>query len=121
MKDKAKDIAILKTMGAGRRSLMRIFMIVGASIGFLGTLIGTALGIILALNIKPLQHFLNWLFGQDLWSPEIRFLTEMPAKINFSEVLLVVLISFLLSFLATLPPARRVAKLDPVEVLRNEG
>ena len=121
VKDKAKDIAILKTMGAGRRSLMKIFMIAGASIGFAGTFLGSVLGILLALNIKPLQRFLNWAFGQDLWNAEIRFLTEMPAKINFSEVLLVVGISFLLSFLATLPPARRVAKLDPVEVLRNEG
>ena len=120
VKDKSRDVAILRTMGASRRSVMKIFIISGASIGVLGTLIGVGLGITLSLNIDNIQQGLGSLMGTDLWNPEIRFLAEMPAEIKTSEVITTVLIALGLSLGATLPPAYRAAKLDPVEVLRFE-
>jgi len=121
VKDKAKDIAILKTMGASSRSLMQIFMIAGGSIGFLGTTTGLILGIIVTENIQPIQTFIQSFSDVNLWSPEIRFLTEMPAEMKTGEVVTTVVISFVISFLATLFPSARAARLDPVEILRNEG
>lgn len=121
VKDKSKDIAILKTMGASSKSLMKVFIIAGGAIGFLGTLLGLFFGVLITLNIQPIQRFIQSFSDVDLWSPEVRFLTEMPAQMKPSEIITIVLIAFLISFLATLPPARRAAKLDPVEILRNEG
>jgi lipoprotein-releasing system permease protein len=121
VKDKSKDIAIMRTMGAGRRSMMKIFMISGAAIGFAGTLLGVALGVLIVINIQPIQDFIQSFFNINLWPAEVRFLSEMPAELKFSEVALVVVISFLLSFLATLPPSWRAANLDPVEILRHEA
>lgn len=121
VKDKSKDVAILRTMGASGKSMMKIFIIAGGFIGIVGTVLGFVLGVILTLNIQAIQKFLNWVLGQDIWSPEVRFLTEMPAVMNPNEIIYIVLISFIISFLATLPPARRAAKLDPVEILRNDG
>lgn len=121
VKDKAKDVAILRTMGASGKSLMQVFMVAGASIGFLGTLVGLILGIIVVENIHPIQQFIQSFSDVNLWSPEVRFLTEMPAKMKTTEVVAVILIAFFISFLATLPPAWRAARLDPVEILRNEG
>ncbi len=121
VKDKSKDIAIMRTIGAGRRSMMKIFMISGAAIGFAGTLLGVALGVLIVINIQPIQDFIQSFFNINLWPAEVRFLTEMPAELRFSEVALVVVISFLLSFLATLPPSWRAANLDPVEILRHEA
>ena len=120
VKDKSRDVAILRTMGASRRSVMKIFIIAGASIGVLGTFLGVALGLGLALNIDSIQQGLGSLMGTDLWNPEIRFLAEMPAEIKLSEVLTTVFIALGLSLAATLPPSYRAAKLDPVEVLRFE-
>ncbi|MEE8295071.1 MAG: lipoprotein-releasing ABC transporter permease subunit, partial [Sphingomonadales bacterium] len=121
VKDKSKDVAILRTMGASGKSLMKIFVIAGGSIGFIGTLLGLGLGVLITENIQPIQRFIQSFSDVNLWSPEVRFLTEMPAQMKASEIITIVLISFLISFLATLPPARRAAKLDPVEILRNEG
>ena len=121
VKDKARDVAILRTMGAGRASLMRIFIMAGASIGFLGTLLGLALGVLIASNIHTLQTIIQSLSSVELWSPEVRFLSEMPAEIRLSEVAVTVVVAFLLSFLATLPPAWRAANLDPVDLLRYEA
>lgn len=121
VKDKARDIAILRTMGASRTSLLRVFIMVGASVGFLGTMIGLVLGVAIAENIQTLQNLIQSFTSVDLWSPEIRFLTEMPAQIRFSEVAITLLVAFLLSFLATLAPAWRAANLNPVDILRYEG
>ena len=121
VKDKSKDIAIMRTMGASRRSMMKIFMISGAAIGFAGTLLGVALGVLIVIYIQPIQDFIQSFFDINLWPAEVRFLSEMPAELKFSEVALVVVISFLLSFLATLPPSWRAASLDPVEILRHEA
>ncbi len=121
VKDKSKDVAILRTMGASGKSMMKVFIIAGGAIGFLGTLLGLFFGVLITLNIQPIQRFIQSFSDVDLWSPEVRFLTEMPAQMKPSEIITIVLIAFLISFLATLPPARRAAKLDPVEILRNEG
>ena len=120
VKDKGRDIAILRTMGATRGSVMRIFLITGASIGVFGTIAGAALGVLIATNIAALQKLLNTITGIDLWDPTIRFLTEIPARLDTGETLMVIGMAVGLSFLATIFPAWRAARLDPVEALRYE-
>ncbi len=120
VKDKGRDIAVLRTMGATRGSVLRIFFISGASIGVLGTLAGFALGLVFCLNIEPLRQFLSSLSGTELFSPEVYFLSRMPAEVDVGEVTSVVLMALGLSFAATLYPAWRAASLDPVEALRYE-
>jgi len=120
VKDKGRDIAIMRTMGATRRSMLKIFILTGATIGVVGTIAGTALGISFALNIEEIRQFLQGLTGTELFSAEIYFLSKLPAKIDWSEVITVVIMAFSLSLLATLYPAWRAARLDPVEALRYE-
>ncbi len=118
--DKGKAIAILRTMGAPRGMIMRIFMISGTSIGVTGTVAGFALGLAFCANIDAIRRWLESLTGTELWSEEIRFLSRIPAEINNNEVLSVVLMALALSFLATLYPAWRATRIDPVEALRYE-
>ena len=120
VKSKGRDIAILRSMGATQGAVMRIFFLAGASIGVAGTLIGFGLGIAFALNIDSIRLFLEGLTGAELWSAEIRFLSRLPAEINPDDVTRVVLMGLGLSFLATLYPAWRAARVDPVEALRYE-
>ncbi len=120
VKSKGRDIAILRSMGATQGAVMRIFFLAGASIGVAGTLIGFGLGIAFALNIDSIRLFLEGLTGAELWSAEIRFLSRLPAEINADDVTRVVLMGLGLSFLATLYPAWRAARVDPVEALRYE-
>ena len=120
VKDKGRDIAILRTMGATRGTIMRIFLITGASIGLLGTAMGSLAGIAFALNIETIRRWIEGLAGVDLFSAEIYFLSQLPARIDWDEVLTVVVMSLVLSLLATLYPAWRAARLDPVEALRYE-
>jgi lipoprotein-releasing system permease protein len=120
VKDKAKDIAILRTIGASRRSMLKIFILAGGMIGVAGTAAGTALGIGFATNIETIRQALQKLTGTELFSAEIYFLTQLPAQVNWSEVISVVVMALVISLLATLYPAWRAAKLDPVEVLRYE-
>ena len=120
VKDKGRDIAVLRTMGATKGMIMRIFFIDGAFIGFVGTALGLVLGLLFCDNIEAIRQFLQQLAGRDLFSAEIYFLSQLPAKVDYVEVSVVVGISLLLSFLATLYPAYRAAKFDPVEALRYE-
>ncbi|MDJ0388134.1 lipoprotein-releasing ABC transporter permease subunit [Roseomonas sp. E05] len=120
VKDKGRDIAILRTMGATRGAVMRIFLICGTSIGVLGTGIGFLIGVVFCLNIERIREALQALTGTQLFSPEVYFLTQLPAVLNPHEVIQVVLMGLGLSVLATLYPSWRAAKTDPVEALRNE-
>jgi lipoprotein-releasing system permease protein len=120
VKDKAGDIGILRTMGATRGAVMRVFMIAGASIGIVGTLIGLLIGVVFCANIESIRQFLSSLTGTTLFNPEIYFLSHLPAEMDAGEVIAVVAMSLTLTFLATLYPSWRAARLDPVEALRYE-
>ncbi|BCH33591.1 multidrug ABC transporter substrate-binding protein [Mesorhizobium sp. L-8-10] len=120
VKDKGADIAILRTMGATRASVMRIFLMTGAAIGGAGTIAGVILGIVVCLNVESIRQFFSWLSGTVLFNPELYFLSKLPAKMDPGETISVILMALVLSFLATLFPAWRAAKLDPVEALRYE-
>jgi lipoprotein-releasing system permease protein len=119
VKDKSRDIAILRTMGADKKQILKIFLFTGASIGVAGTLAGFALGALVTLNLPHIQHFLEALINTKLFPPEIYFLSQLPAIVDWQEVIAIVIMSLLLSFGATIYPAWRAAKLDPVEALRN--
>jgi lipoprotein-releasing system permease protein len=120
VKDKGRDIAILRTMGATRGAIMRIFFLSGATIGVTGTVLGFVLGIAFAANIETIRQWLQELTGTDLFAAEIYFLSHLPARIEVFDVASVVLMSLVLSLLATLYPSWRAARLDPVEALRYE-
>ncbi len=120
VKDKSRDIAILRTMGAARGSIMRIFFMAGASVGVIGTLAGFVLGVAFCANIETIRQWLQAMMGWQLFPAEIYFLSRMPAKMDTAEVVYVVLMALGLSFLATVYPSWRAARLDPVEALRYE-
>jgi len=119
VKDKGSDIAILRTMGASRGSIMRIFLITGASIGVVGTSVGLVVGLLVCLNIDSIRQFLSWLTSADLFPRELYFLSKLPAEIDFAETSAVLIMALTLSLLATLYPSWRAARLDPVEALRR--
>jgi lipoprotein-releasing system permease protein len=120
VKDKSGDIAILRTMGATRGAIMRIFLIAGASVGIVGTILGLLLGTLFSAYIDPIQKGLSWVFGVQLFNSEVYFLTHMPSKMEPGDVVWVAFISLSLSLLATIYPSWRAASLDPVEALRYE-
>ena len=120
VKDKSRDIAIMRTMGATRAAVMRIFFLAGASVGVIGTLTGFLLGVLFTANIETIRQWLQSLTGRTLFDPTIYFLSQMPAKMEPMEVVSVVLMALGLSFLATIYPSWRAARLDPVEALRYE-
>jgi lipoprotein-releasing system permease protein len=119
VKDKDSDIAILRTMGASQGAIMRIFLITGASIGVVGTLVGFIIGLVISLNIESIRQFLSWLTSTELLPPEIYLLSKLPAEIDIGETTAVAMMALTLSFLATLYPSWRAARLDPVEALRQ--
>jgi lipoprotein-releasing system permease protein len=118
--DKGKGIAILRTMGATQGMILRVFFMTGASVGLIGTVAGSALGIAFAANIETIRQWIQTLTGANLFNAEIYFLSRLPAKIDTVEVVTVIGMALGLSFLASIVPARRAARLDPVEVLRYE-
>jgi len=120
VKDKGRDIAILRTMGASRGAVLRIFVLSGASIGVVGTLAGLLLGVVFTRNLEAIRQALQKVIGTDLFAAEIYFFTRIPARLDSGEVAAVVLMALALSFLATLYPSWRAARLDPVEALRYE-
>lgn len=120
VKDKSKDIAVLRTFGVSRRSMMKIFILSGTSLGVLGALFGTILGVVIAIYIEPIRQFVQWATGRDLFPAELYYLSELPSKLVVGDVVGIALIAVLLAFLATLYPAWKAASTDPVEVLRNE-
>lgn len=120
VKEKGRDIAILRTMGASRGAVMRIFLLTGSSIGVLGTLAGFAIGVLAVQNIGAIQSFLDTVSGSAVWDPTVRFLSDIPARLDMGETLGVLGMALGLSFLATIFPAWRAARLDPVEALRYE-
>ncbi len=120
VREKGQDIAILRTMGASKASIMRIFFMCGASVGVAGTFIGFLLGLLIAFNTENIQLWLEGMMGHKLFSAELYFLSHLPSKVDFGEVVSVLVFSLALSFLATIYPARRAAKLNPAEALRYE-
>jgi lipoprotein-releasing system permease protein len=120
VKDKGRDIAVLRTMGASKGSVMRVFLITGASIGVLGTIAGLILGIVFCWNIEAIRQFITVLTGTPMFDPNVYYLTKLPAEINPKETASIVAMALALSVLATLYPSWRASKLDPVEALRYE-
>jgi lipoprotein-releasing system permease protein len=120
VKDKARDIAILRTMGASSGAILRIFLMCGASVGVLGTLIGLILGTIFCAYIENIRQFVQKLTGTPLFDPTVYYLEQLPAKLDWHQVTEVILMSFALSLLATLYPSWRAARIDPIEALRRE-
>jgi len=120
VKDKGSDIAILRTMGASSGSIMRIFFMTGAAIGIVGTFAGVGLGVLVCLNVESIRQFFSWISGTVLFDPQLYFLSQLPAEMQLSETMTVVFMALGLSFLATIFPAWRASKLDPVQALRYE-
>jgi lipoprotein-releasing system permease protein len=120
VKDKSKDIAVLRTFGVSRKSMMKIFVLAGTSIGVIGATLGTILGVIVATYIEPIRQFIQWATGRDLFPADLYYLSELPSHLEFGSVFGIAVLAIALAFLATLYPAWKAANTDPVDVLRNE-
>lgn len=120
VKDKTGDIAVLRTIGAGRGAVMRIFLMCGASVGIVGTTVGTVIGVLFTRHIDTIQQWLQSLTGTDLFNPEVYYLERLPAVLDWGQVARIVVMALVLSLLATLYPSWRAARTDPVEALRHE-
>ena len=120
VKDKGRDIAVLRTMGATKGAVMRVFLITGASIGIVGTIAGLILGVLFCWNIESIKNFVSWITGATVFDPNIYYLTRLPAEIDVHETAGIVLMALALSVLATIYPSWRASRLDPVEALRYE-
>ena len=120
VKEKNKDIGILKTIGMSNKSIIKIFFTIGISIGLIGSLIGLIIGILFTINIKSIQSFLEYLLGTKLFSEEVYYLSSLPSKISINEVVYVLCVSIIISIISTIFPALSSARIDPVKSLRSE-
>ena len=120
VKNKSRDIGILRTMGLSEGSVLRIFFLCGASIGVAGTLAGVALGCAFAIWIDPIFNTVNWIAGGGVWDPSVRLISSLPARLEWGDVVAAMALSLGLSFVVTIFPARRAARMNPVEALRYE-
>ena len=120
VKNKGRDIAILRTMGAGQGAILRIFVMVGGAIGASGTAAGLALGALVSIYIDPIQAVVEKLTGRDVFSADVYFLNRIPAKVDWLEVAIITGFALAIALVCTLPPAWRASRLDPVEALRYE-
>ncbi len=120
VKNKTRDIAILRTIGFSRSSIVRIFFLCGSLIGIIGTCLGLIWGCLFAIYIQEIQLFIEFLVGGTIWNSEIRFLTEVPSKLRFQDIVFSVALALAISFLITILPARNAAKISPAEALRND-
>jgi len=120
VKNKGRDIAILRSMGAGQGAILRIFFMSGAAIGVLGTIAGFVVGALFCIYIKQIQGFVQWISGSDVFNADVYFLSHIPAKIDWLEVTGIMVAALAMSFLAVLFPAWRASRIDPVEALRYE-
>ncbi len=120
VKDKSRDIAVLRTFGVSRRAMMKIFVLSGTSIGIIGAGFGTLFGVLIAVYIEPIRQFFQWATGRDLFPSELYYLSELPSKLVATQVIGIAVLAIALAFLATLYPAWKAAATDPVDVLRNE-
>ena len=120
VKNKGRDIGILRTMGLTRGSIMRVFFICGSAIGVIGTILGVILGCLFAYYIQEIQTAVEWVLGGEVWDPSVRLLTQVPSRLRWQDVGAAMALSLVLSFVITLIPARNAARLDPVEALRYE-
>jgi lipoprotein-releasing system permease protein len=120
VKDKGSNIAILRTMGATKGSIMRVFFLTGAAIGTFGTFVGLIVGLVICANANNIRNAIQWLSGVDPFNPEFYYLAQLPAKVDYNQTFWIVVFALIMSFLATLYPSWKAAKLDPVEALRYE-
>jgi lipoprotein-releasing system permease protein len=120
VRDKGREIGILRTMGATQGAIMRVFLITGASIGAIGTLAGCVLGVVFVWRIDAIRQFVAWLTDTNIFDPTITYLTRLPADLNWQTTITIVVMALVLSVLATLYPSWRASRLDPVEALRSE-
>jgi lipoprotein-releasing system permease protein len=120
VRDKSGDIAILRTMGATRASIRRIFLIVGLTVGLFGIVGGSLLATVTLVNIQSIKVFVEWLLGREVWDPSVRFINSIRVEVNWGEVWLTIFVAIALTFLATILPAMRASRLDPVKILRHE-
>ena len=120
VKEKNKDIGILKTIGLDQVSLLKIFASIGLFNGIIGTFFGVVFGVLFSLNIQSIQKFIENIFKTDLFSKEVYYLTSLPSRLDYIEIILIIIVSLIISFVSTFLPSYRASKIDPITTIKNE-